>query len=229
MDLIDTLIKLAKSNQYYTDIKLDNIAIYIDPETNEKELFLIDIESITGIDAAGYMTYHSHLLFNKLYSPGTKKEVKNIFNVLYSLCVTIFMLVYLSKELETDYSNQTKEIDTLLFNNPKLIHNNETNQFDRYLNAGKKAKKNKPNGIFVLEHPNFKKIYILKNTFYGIEGNEGIFSCLKPFFDSSVEPSIEKYNNDILINKLEGLRRCILQDYNELNPDLAFELRNLFQ
>ena len=38
------------------------------------------------------------------------------------------MLLYLSKELETDFSAQTKEIDKLLFDNPKPIPNNETNQ-----------------------------------------------------------------------------------------------------
>ena len=228
LDLIDTLIKLAKRQQYYTDIKLDNIAIYIDPKTNEKELFLIDIESITGIDTVGYMTYHSYLLFNTLFSLGTNKEVKNILNVLYSLCVTIFMLLYLSKELETDFSAQTKDIDKLLFDNPKPNPNNETNQFDRYLNAGRNAKKDKPNGTFVLEYEKFRGIDILKNTFYGMEGNEGIFSCLKPFFDSSVD-NIKTYDNNILKKKLEGLRRCISQDYNELKPDLAFELRSLFQ
>lgn len=236
LKLVDTIHNLAENGYYYTDLKLDNIAIYTDNNTNENELFLIDLDSIVGSDTFGQMTYNSYVLHRNLIL--LNHIERNMVNTLYGLCVTIFMLVYMAREIATDYKTQARELDLLIFDNTsKTI--NEDNQFQKYMNTGIFVGKAKPvRGVFILNSPLLKKLDIIKHTLHGFDdGDDGIITCLLPFFDGNNIITPENKNGlktalgleaDWLVNKLKGLRRCILQDYQELNPSLGSELMSLF-
>ena len=206
-DLTDTIMKLCDNDLYYIDLKLENIAVF--NENGENNLYLIDIDSIVTPTTKGKITYCSKNLYNK---PLSQSYDKKILYLLYGLYVTIFMLIYFSKDIVEDYKVECDELDKLLFeqSHDSRIPGSEDDQFVKYINNGKRSRYYKPpNGIFVLEHPNLRKLNKVSNTI------ENFLDFIKPFFSSRHE-EIPNYNKKTAITICENLKNCLIIDLGNL-------------
>ena len=123
-------MKLARNNLFYIDLKLENIAVF--NENGENNLYLIDIDSIVGPNTRGKVTYCSKNLSNKPISEGFDK---NMLYLLYGLYVTVFMLIYFSKDIAEEYKDECCDLDKLLFeqNLDCRLPGCEDNQFVIYI------------------------------------------------------------------------------------------------
>lgn len=207
LDLTDTVMKLARNNLFYIDLKLENIAVF--NENGENNLYLIDIDSIVGPNTRAKVTYCSKNLSNKPISEGFDK---NMLYILYGLYVTVFMLIYFSKDIAEEYKDECCDLDKLLFeqNRNHILPGCEDNQFAIYLYNGRRANSSKPlQGTFVLEHPNLRRLDKVNNTI------NHFLDSIRPFFTSN-PTDIQNYTQEELIEKCIDLKKNLILDLGNL-------------